>query len=124
MKAQYHFNLCATDFSTATAASTSYKGIHLNHPRNADAYKVIQPPVATKGQQQQTKGQLTFFVVADHQQAGPSRPLTLTFMPTKYFNPPSVASATGKESQYNISALSRFFRNPQSVMSYQQIDTL
>ena len=32
-------------------------------------------------------------------------------------------SATGKESQHNISGLSSFFENLQSVMSYQQTDT-
>ena len=41
----------------------------------------------------------------------------------KHFNPPSVASATGKESQHNISGLSSFFGNLQSMMSYQQIKT-
>ena len=89
--------------------------------------QVIQPTqqsqVATKGQQQQSRGQPTSFLVIDNQQAGPSRPLRFTLMPMKHFNLPSVASATGKESQHNISGLSSFFGNLQSVMSYQQIDT-
>ena len=59
----------------------------------------------------------------DDQQAGSSRPLTFTLTLTKHFNPPSIASATGKESQHIISGLSSFFGNPQSVMSYQQIYT-
>ena len=33
-------NMCATDISTALAASASCKGIHLNHPR--DSSQVIQ----------------------------------------------------------------------------------
>ena len=44
-------------------------------------------------------------------------------MLVKHFSPPSVASATGKESQHNISGLSSFFRNLQCLMSYQQMDT-
>ena len=36
---KFDFNICATDISTATAASTSCKGIHLNHPRDSDAHK-------------------------------------------------------------------------------------
>ena len=42
----------------------------------------------------------------------------------KHFNPPSVASATGKESQHNILGHSSFFKNLHSVMCYQQTDTL
>ena len=64
--------------------------------------QVIQPTqqsqVASKGQQHQSRGQPTSFIVADDQQAGPLRPLTFTLTQTKHFNPPSVASATGKES--------------------------
>ena len=40
--------------------------------------QVIQPPVASKGQQQQTRVQPTFYIVIDDQQAGSSRPLTFT----------------------------------------------
>ena len=79
--------------------------------------------MASKGQQQQSRGQPTSFIVVDDQQAGPSRPLTFTLTLKKHFNPLSVASATGEESQHNISGLSSFFRNLQSVVSYQQIDT-
>ena len=38
-----NFNICATDISTATAASTICKGIHLNHPRDTDAFKSSHP---------------------------------------------------------------------------------
>ena len=81
-----------------------------------------QSQVATK-EQQQPRGQLTSFLVVDDQQAGPTRLLTFTMTPKKHFNPPSVASATGEESQHNILGLSSFFGNLQSVMSYQQINT-
>ena len=88
--------------------------------------QVIQPAqqskVATKGQQQQSIGQPTSFLVTDDQKAGPSRPLTFTLTPTNHFNPPSVASTTDKEGQHNISGLSSFF--VLSVLSYQQIETL
>ena len=83
-----------------------------------------QSQVATKGWQQQSRRQSISFLVIDDQQAGPSRPVTFTLTPTKHFNPPSVASATGEESEHNKSGLSSFFGNLQSVMSYQQIDTL
>ena len=90
--------------------------------------QVIQPTqqsqVATKGQQQQSRGQLTSFLDVDGQQSGPSIPLTFTLTPTKDFNPPSIASFTGKESQHNISRLSSFFGNIPSVLCYQQIDKL
>ena len=46
--------------------------------------------------QMATKGQL----VVDDQQAEPSRPLNFTLTPTKQFNPPSIASATGEECQH------------------------
>ena len=42
---------------------------------------------------------------------------------TKHFNPPSVASATGEESQHDIRTF-KFLRKPSIWMSYQQIDTL
>ena len=91
------------------------------------ASQAIQPTqqskVTTK-EQQQPRGQPTSFLVVDNGQAGPSRPLTFTLYPMIHFGPPSVASATGKESQHNISGLSSFFGNIQSVMSFQQIDTL
>ena len=67
--------------------------------------------MATKVQQQ-SRGQLTSFII-----------LTFTLTPTKLFNPPSVVSATGKETQHNISGLSRFFENLQSVINKKEIDT-
>ena len=91
------------------------------------ASQVIQPAqqsqVATKGQQQFSV-QPTSVIVVDDQQPGPSRPLTFTMTPMKHFNPPSVASATGEESQHNISGLSSFLGIYSLLMSYQQIDTL
>ena len=90
--------------------------------------QVIQPTqqsqVASKGQQQQSRGQPTSFVVIDNQQAGPSRPFTFTLTRMNHFSPPSVASAIGKESKHNISGVSGFFRSLHSLMCYQQIDTL
>ena len=81
--------------------------------------------MASKGQQKQSRGQTTsFMVVDDQQQAGPSRPLMFTLTLMKHLNPPSVASARGEESQHNISGLPSFFGNLKSVMSFQQIDTL
>ena len=59
---------------------------------------VQQCQVATKGQQQQSRGQQTSFLVNDDQQGAPSRPRTFTLTPTKHFNSPSVASGTGQES--------------------------
>ena len=111
MKLKCNFNICATDISTATAASTSFKGIHLSHPRNSDACKPGHPTHSAEPSGNQRTA------------APPSRPLTFTLTPMKHFNPPSVASATGKESHHHISGLSSFFRNLQSVMSCQQIDT-
>ena len=55
--------------------------------------------------------------------ARPSRSHTLILTPTKYFNPPSVVSATSEDSPHNILGLSSFFGNLQSVMSNQHIDT-
>ena len=63
-----------------------------------------QSQVATK-EQQQPRGQPTSFVVVDDQQPGCSRQLTFTLAQTKYFNPLSVASVTGEESQHNILGL-------------------
>ena len=80
-----------------------------------------QSQVASKGQQQQSRGQPTSFVVVDNQQAGPSRPFTFTLTRMKHFSPPSVAS--GEESQHNISGVSSFFRNLHSLMCYKQIET-
>ena len=57
----------------------------------------LQSQVATKGQQQQSRGQPISFLVIDDQQAEPSRPLTFTLTSKKHFNPPSVASATSEE---------------------------
>ena len=118
-----NFNVCATDISTAT--SSAEREYILTIPETQmPASQVIQPAqqsqVATKGQQQQTRGQPTSFLVIDNQQAVPSRPLTFTLMLMKH---PSVTPATGKESQHNISVLSTLFGNLQSVMSYQQINT-
>ena len=78
---------------------------------------IQQSQVANKGQQP-PRGQPTSFIVFDNQQAGPSRLVTFTLTSIKHFNPPSVASATGEESQHNISGLSGFFENLQSVMTY------
>ena len=93
---------CATDISTATAASTSCKGISLNHPRDSDACKPGLPTLSVEPNGNQrtavaTRGQLTSFLVINDQQAGLSRPLTFTLMPMKHFNPPSVASAQAKK---------------------------
>ena len=80
------------------------------------AIHVMQLKVTTKMQQQQTRGQLTFFLVIEDQRTTP-----FTLMLTKIY-PTSVASA---KCQQKISGLSNFFGiNLQSVMSYQQIDTL
>ena len=68
-------------------------------------------------------GQPASFVVLDNQQARPSRPLTFTPTLTERFNPLSVPTATGEEISHNISALSSFFGNLESVMSYRQINT-
>ena len=114
---------CTFNISTATATNTSCKGIHLNHSRDTNACKPGHPTCSGETSDQQRRVQLASFLVVDDQQAGPSRPLTFTLTPTKHVNPPSVASATGEESQHNISGLSSFFENLQSVMSYQQIDT-
>ena len=101
-----NFNICATKISTATAVSSSCKGIHLNHPRDTDVFK-------------QSRGQSTSFLVVDDKQAGPSRPFTFTLTLMKHFNPPSVASATGEESQHKISGLPSFFRNHQPTRQHQ-----
>ena len=64
------------------------------------ASQVIQPAqqsqVVTKGQPE-PRGQLTSFIFVDDQQPEPLRPLTFALTQTKHFNPPSVASATGKQ---------------------------
>ena len=70
-----------------------------------------QIQVASKGQQQQPRGQPTFFLVINDQQAGPTRPLMFTLTPKKHFNPLSVESATGENSQHNIFGISCFFGN-------------
>ena len=59
MKLQCNFNICATDISTATAASTTCKGIHFNYPTNTDAFRPghATHSVAMKGQQQLSRGQ-------------------------------------------------------------------
>ena len=73
----------------------------------ARSSNLLSSQVASKGLQQQSSGQATsFLIIDDQQQAGPSRPLMFTLTPTKHFNPPSVASVSGKESQHNISGLS------------------
>ena len=85
--------------------------------------QVIQPvqqsQVASKGHQQQSRRHPISFLICEDQQAGPSRPLTFTLTQMKHFKHLSVASARGYESQYNMSGLSSFFGNLQSVMSYQ-----
>ena len=112
-KLKFNFNICITDISTAPATSTSCKGIHLYHPRDTDACKQGQP----NEQQQESRGQPNSLLVVDDQQTGPSKPLDFTLMLTKHFNPPSVASATGEESQRNMSGLSSFFGHIPSVLS-------
>ena len=92
-------------------------------PASQVIQRAQQSQVATQGQQQQSTGQPTSFLVIDDQQTRPSRPLTFTLTPTKHFNPPSVASATSGESQHHLSRLLSFFRNTPSVLSYQQTDT-
>ena len=42
-KLKCNFNIYATDIVTTTAASTSCKGIHLNHPKSTDAFKPSHP---------------------------------------------------------------------------------
>ena len=76
--------------------------------------------VIQQAQQSQValRGQPTSFVIVDDHQPGPSRPFTFTLTPAKHFNPLSLASVTGEESQHNMSGLSSFFANLQSVMSY------
>ena len=59
-----------------------------------------QSQVATKGQQQISRGQSHSFLVVDNQQAGPSRPLTFTLTVMKHFNPSSVASANKVNTTY------------------------
>ena len=87
----------------ATAANTTTREYIFTIPETyMPSSHVIQPAqqsqVATKGQQQQSIGQLTSFLFADDQEAGSSRPLTtFTLILTKHFNPPIVASATGEE---------------------------
>ena len=79
-------------------------------PSSKVIHTTQQSQVVSKGQHQSRK-QPTSFLVIDDQQAVRSRPLTFILTPTKHFNPPSVTSATGKESQHNRSRLSRFFKN-------------
>ena len=137
MKFKCNCNICAIDISKSTTTSTSCKGIHLNHPTDSDASKPghpnrpAEPSGHQKGQQQQSRGQSISFVVADNQQAEPSRPLTFTLTPMNQFNPLSVVSAPDAESHDSISGLSgffwnlpsTFFGNILSVLSYQQIGT-
>ena len=42
-KLKCNFNICATNISTTTATSTSCTGIHVNHPRDSDAFKPGHP---------------------------------------------------------------------------------
>ena len=97
--------------------SSHCQGIHLDYSRNP-ASQVIQPiqqsQMMSRGQQ--LKGPETSYVVVDDQQPSTSRPLH--HQPTKSFNPPSVASFT-EESSHNISGLSSFYGNINSVMCYQ-----
>ena len=112
------------DISTSTAASTGCKGIDLNHPKYSDASKPVHPtnsvePSGNQRTTQQPRGQSTSFLVVYDQQAWPSRLFSFTLTLLQHFNPPSFASATGEESQQNISGLSSFFVNLQSVMNHQ-----
>ena len=72
--------------------------------------QVIQPTqqsqVATKREQQQFRWQSTSFLVIDDQQVGPSRLTYIHIDPMKHFNPPTIASATGEESQHKLLGLS------------------
>ena len=86
-EAQVQFNICATDISTATAASC--KGIHFNYPRDTDAFTPghlnrSAEPSSQQEQQQQSGGQP--IDVIDGQNAGHSRPLKFILTPTKHFN--------------------------------------
>ena len=117
------YNKTNEHFKDKARKECPWKRFANNHKLSTVIPPAQQSQVATKGQQQQTRGQPTSFLVFDNQQAGPSRSLIFTLIPMKHFNPPSIASVTGKESEHNISGLSRFFRNLQSVMRYQQIDT-
>ena len=54
-------------------------------PSSQNIQPAQQSQVASKGEQQHSRGQLTsFLVVDDQQQAGPSRPLTFILRPTKH----------------------------------------
>ena len=59
MQGQTKFNICATDISTATAASTSCKGIHFNHPRDSD----VSYPVHLKRSAEPSGNQRTAAVI-------------------------------------------------------------
>ena len=57
MKLKCSFNICATDISTATAASFSCKEIHLNHPRETNAFKLGNQTCSAESVGQQSRGQ-------------------------------------------------------------------
>ena len=123
LELECNFNICAIDISTARATSVSCKDIHLNHPRESYTNKPGHPTHSPEPSGNQRTPAIqrpaTPFIIVENQQAGPSRLLTFTLIPTKHINPPLVASATDKESQHNISGLSSFLL--QSVISYLQI---
>ena len=88
-------------------------GIHLNHPRDTDVYKPGHPTHSAEASGNQmtavaTQEGLTSFLIIDDQQAGPKRSRTFTLMQMKHLNPPLLDSATGEESQHNMSGLSSF----------------
>ena len=119
-KLEWNFNICAI------ASTTSCKGIHLNHQRDSDACKSGHPiflaePSGNQRTAAASRGLLISFLIIDNKQAEPSRPFTFTLTQTKHFYPLSDASATGKETQHNISGLSSFFGNVPTVISEQQI---
>ena len=60
-KLKCNFNICAKNISIATAANSSCKRIHLNHPRDTDAFNPGHP---SKGQHQ-SRGHPTSFLVID-----------------------------------------------------------
>ena len=100
--AQVQLQLCAATFQRPQKPAQAAREYILTIPETQmPSSQVIQPAqqclVVSKGQQQQSHGHLTsFLVIDDQQQAGPSRPLTFTLIPMKHFNSPSVASTTFK----------------------------
>ena len=122
-KLKCNFNICATDISTTTAASTSCKGIHLNHTRDTDAFKPGHPThSAEPSGKQRTAAAIQR---AANFLLNGRRPTGWIFKATyvhKALQPCISCLCYRQKSQHNISRLSSFFRNLHSVMSYQQID--